>query len=372
MANRMIQYLSAVRICREVPGCFISNISLPEWGINVPSLLGNRAIDLEISSQDIEADRLVTMLRTGQIRTVHLNSYCQSISNFGDYRSYGTVFPDDSVQFPGFDGDHIVFNIRGGEVLDARHLDYTLIPIGFYKDIIRETGKRAVFMGQVESNCYCDALRESFPDAIFRESRGAIDDFQTFRNSKNICLSVSTFSWLAALLSDADLIVFPVSGILNPMQSVTTNFLPDDDQRFRFHLFPINYAVPVADYQIAHAPLAGLWRCMNRDMIRELRKRAPRWKRRLERYIEFFDESFYVRVHADVQRELAKGNISRGFDHYVAHGFGENRFPFDFDQKWYSRTYPMAAFEVGQGDYSDFRHHFVEVGCMRGHRTLPM
>jgi hypothetical protein len=32
----------------------------------------------------------------------------------------------------------------------------------------------------------------------------------------------------------------------------------------------------------------------------------------------------------------------------------------------------MAAFEVAQGDYSNFAHHYIAVGRARGYRPLPI
>src|SRR6185437_3810679 len=124
------------------------------------------------------------------------------------------------------------------------HPDYTLIPVEFYTALVAETGLRPVFMGQIGANSYIERLRRAFPDARFIPSRGPLRDFEIIRRSRNVIVSVSTFSWLAAWLSDADRIFLPMTGFYNPAQFPEIDLLPLHDPRYRFYLFPVNYAVP--------------------------------------------------------------------------------------------------------------------------------
>jgi hypothetical protein len=371
IANKMIQYMAARRIAQDVEHCQLSNIEIPEWGISFPNLFPFGGFDLELTQQDLNSQSVIDRLRSGQISKVNINSYCQHISNYPDRDLCQTLFVANHEQYPGFDDHYMVFNLRGGEVLDGRHPDYTLIPIEFYQDIIRNTGLIPVFLGQMEDNIYWDDLRKAFPGARFHSSRGAIHDFQVFRNSRNICLAISTFSWLAGWLSNAHKVILPVNGLFHPMQSKRTNFLPLEEPRFEPYLFPINYATPVADYRPAHAAIGRSWRLLQAEMLFALRDNRPRYPRTYARYVQRFSEDYYVSLFKDVAGEVLKGTISRGAEHYLQHGFHENRNCFPFDEQWYSRTYPLAAFEVGQGDFLDLRHHFVEIGFHRGYKPAP-
>jgi hypothetical protein len=68
-----------------------------------------------------------------------------------------------------------------------------------------------------------------------------------------------------------------------------------------------------------------------------------------------------------VARLTPAGHFKSGLDHYMRYGFNENRRPFFLDRKAYTASYPMAALELGQGDFLDCHHHFVEVGRARGY-----
>ena len=63
------------------------------------------------------------------------------------------------------------------------------------------------------------------------------------------------YAWLAAWLScSAENIFLPVNGLFNPMQKNGVDLLPFDDLRYKFFLFPINYAVPVERHADLHTP----------------------------------------------------------------------------------------------------------------------
>jgi hypothetical protein len=352
VANRMIQYLVARRIASLVPGCVISNVELPEWGVRHAELTGaGRTVRVE--GHRVEVEGLAAALRSGAAERVELAAYGQWLANFPDRGECVVVFPPDP-EVAGWGEGRLVCNIRGAEVLDARHPDYTLLP---------------VFMGQVEDNAYCDELRAMFPEAEFRASQGMWRDFNAFRNSVNLVPAVSTFSWLAAWLSGARRIVLPVSGLFHPVQNRDADLLPVGDKRYSFVLFPINYAVPVGRHAEAHGALAGLWRQMRPEAIAALRA-GPRWPRPAASALALLDEGFYLETYPDVAAAVEAGHMT-ALEHFRDHGMAEGRRPFFLDRGWYSRTYPMAALEVGQGDYADLEHHYVEIGRLRGYRVRP-
>jgi hypothetical protein len=373
-ANRMIQYMVVRRIAAEVEDCLISNAVLPEWGIDHPVLPGGPGPEIKIpeSTHRVKVAEIAQLLSSGEKMRLNFRSYAQWFANFPELELCRSMFPANEREYPGYGPEYLVCNVRGAEVLDARHRHYVLLPIEFYAELAQTTGLKLVFMGQIEENVYCHALKQRFPEAVFCPSRGAMADFQTFRNSKNLVPAVSTFSWLAAWLSRADRIMLPVNGLFHPVQEPTIDLLPCADERYRFYLFPINYAVTIDEFVNAHRALHGGWRCMRPEAIADLRTATPRWPKRLDRFVSFFDEKFYLQTWPDVARAVEAGKFGSGLEHYIKSGFREgHRRCFPFDPSWYSMEYPLAAFEVGQGDYVDLMHHYVEVGVMRGYEPLP-
>ena len=221
-------------------------------------------------TQRLDLEHIAHRFSTGEINRLELNLYSSCIANFMDPQAYRDCFQSAGE---GYNSDYLVINIRGNEILNAVHPHYTVLPPEFYEEIISSTGLRPIFMGQVGGDSrYITRLRARFSNASFIESQGPIRDFTTLRRSKNIVLSISTFSWLAGWLSDADRIHMPLSGFFNPLQYPDVDLIAKDD-RFSYYLFPINLAVPDRDIDSAHRDLLGKWRLISADHASKLSSR---------------------------------------------------------------------------------------------------
>ena len=370
LANYMIQVMAALAVKSHAPDSVIIGESLLEWNIHFPTSDDDSLVTKEVHTQKMDVRALGAMLQTGEIQRLSLMSYAQHIGNFLSRENYTSVFDAKSIAVEGYSKDFLVINIRAGEILDARHPYYTLLPTSFYKALIEQTQLTPVFMGQLGDDPYSMRLRKEFPSAIFEPSRGAMIDFEMIRRSKNIVPSVSTFSWLAAWLSDADQIHFPLSGLLNPMQTGEIDLLPLGDQRYRLYLFPINYAVEVHQLDKSHSALQGMWREFSHDMYAAIRRDRPRFSPGTENWMKVFSEDFYLKCHPDIQIAVQEGWFPSGREHFAAIGMAEGRAAFYFDSFWYSRSYPVAALEVAQGDFQDLRHHYVGIGRQRGYQPV--
>jgi hypothetical protein len=154
------------------------------------------------------------------------------------------------------------------------------------------------------------------------------------------------------------------------MQYPPVDLLPFGDSRYRFYQFPINYVGPLEQHAAAHRRLAPFWRYVPHETLRQQIHEAPRFMRNLDMMLAEFDAMFYLAMNPDV---VAIGGNDREFarHHYAGWGFDERRLPFLLNEVWYAKQYPMAAFEVSQGDYSDFAHHYIAVGRARGYRPVP-
>ncbi len=372
-ANRMMQAMVAMTIASHVPGCVVSNLDLPEWGLRCPAMPASGSRRRVLVDERFDLAREVGRLRSGEVERLEIQVYGQRLEYFLPAHLYRQVFPPAAMpgedEAPGYGAGQLVCSIRGGEVLDGRHPGYVLLPVEFYAELAARTGLSLVFLGQLASNAYVDALRARFPDALFLDSRGPMADFASLRRSRNIVPSVSTFAWLAAWLSEADQVFLPVDGMLHPVMGPHANLLPLDDPRYRFFLFPANYAVPVEAFEPVHRALLGQWRLAEPAMLREMFRAVPRLPRRFDRTAPLFDEAFYLAAHPDVRAAVEAGGYGSGHEHYVSHGFDEGRVAVPVDAAWYARTYPLAAHEIGEGWYADPEHHFVEIGAARGYRA---
>ena len=365
VGNRMIQYMAALALAARVPGVRLEKIHLPEWGIQIPPTPIDLARTIVATEPALDLGTLSAALRDGAADCVDIRTYAQRLENFLPYRAYRDLFGGPSAAGAG--PGELLCNIRQGDVLDARHPDYVLVPIDFYAELVERTGLQPVFMGQLEPTPYMDALRARFPHARYQPSQGAVADFAMVRGSRNILPAVSTFSWLAAWLSDAERVFMPVLGLFHPLQARATSLLPLEDARFRFTLFPHHYAVPVGHFAQAHASIRGLWRDMPAGRLRLLLTRNTR-SPDADAHFAALDEDFYLERYADVAAAVAGRHLPSGAHHYRHFGFREGREPCAVDRAWYCQTYPIAAVELGQGDALDPVDHWITLGRERGYR----
>ncbi len=368
LGNQMIQYAVARALAARIGPVRFSNVNLPHFDILHPVIDGNFPATEIVTANIVELDRLARALAGGVIERVDIRTYGQRMRNFLPAQAYGAVFPVQGPVPPTADPGEVLCNIRQGDVLDGHHPDYVLIPPDFYASIAASSGLRLVFMGQLDDTPYLRALRKRFPQARFLPSLGATADFERIRAARFIVPAISTFSWMAAWLSNAERIFLPVLGLFNPAQNRDVDLLPFDDPRYHFFQFPVAYGCPVAEHEAAHAALRGLWRSMPPDRLETLLSRVPP-PRQKPRYMRHFNEAFYLTEHADIARAVADGHLPDGRHHYDIAGFDEGRACFALDRAWYCRTYPIAAIEIAQGEFWDPYDHFVVAGRARAYHA---
>jgi hypothetical protein len=367
LGNQMIQYAAAYAVASRIGPVRFSNVNLPPFGILHPCIDGDFPATETVTANTVELDRLARALARGSLQRVDIRTYAQRMENFLPPQAYASVFPWRGPVPETAGPEELLCNIRQGDILDGHHPDYVLIPPDFYAAVVQETGLAPVFMGQLEDTPYLRTLRARFPKARFLPSLGAGVDFERVRRARHIIPAISTFSWLAAWLSDADTIILPVLGLLNPAQNRGVDLLPLDDPRYRFYQFPIHYGYKVTHHAAANASLRGLWRYMPPDRLSALLSRVPP-PRQKSLYLRAFDEAFYQAVNPDIADAVAAGHLPNGRHHYQMTGFDEGRSAFALDRAWYCRTYPIAAIEIAQREFWDADQHFLEVGQARGYR----
>ncbi len=369
LANLMIQYMTAMKFATMVEDCNISNIMIPEWGICHPRIDSPARKVVKVHEQDVNLSVLADRIGPEEIDRVEWTGFGQRMENFLPRERYQDVFVSSFPGPMGYGADYLVCPIRAEDILHGPNPDYVLTPVEFYHDIADLTGLVPVFIGQTQPNAYMDRIRNAFPHAIVREPQdNPLVDFETIRQSRNLAIGVSTYSWLAAWLSrSANNIYLAVSGLFNPMQKPKVDLLPFGDCRYKFYLFPINFAVPLECHAEAHRRIAPYWRHMSHESLRQQFDASPRFERRLCDAEVLFDRDFYLNKNTDVAEATRTKGSAFVEHHYRYWGFQERRLPMRFDAEWYASQYPLAAFEVAQGDYADLPDHYVAIGKARGY-----
>ena len=370
LGNRMIQHLAALTTAEGLPDCVIEGEGLPEWGVrhSVPSA---RAPDLVFHDHDFDLALARRRLRRPQGACVQILGYAQDCALFGPVERARRVFQPpaayDHVQ--GFGDDTLVINTRAGEIESAIHPDYVLLPAEYYRHLVQSTGLKPVVFGQISDTPYFRRLRELFPEAPFIQGQGAMADFVTLMRSRHIVCAVSTFSYMAAWLSEARTIHLPAVGLFNPRQASGQVLIPRNDRRYRLWWFPITRAVPPEAVLDAHARLRGLWRETTAQSLlaahaAELARSRPPWRR--SDALAALREAEYLHMHPDVAQAVGARPSASARRHFRLCGLREGRRPLWLDPLAYFAAHPEAADAVARGDYADALHHYIAVGRRRG------
>lgn len=277
LANQMIQFMIAKKLQQLVPGLVIHGYDMPLWQLTAPTPEHLKIAGPILTANLFDIPHVARLMNTGWIDGAHMTGFSLNMSNFGSRQECSALFRPASDNVPGFGKDELVIHVRGEDILTGGHPDYGPLPVHFYSRIVAQTGLRPVFLGQIQAGRYLDELVRTFPEATILPAREVLTDFQTIRKSKNIVLSLSSFSWLAAWFSDADQIHLPVFGFLNPRQRPDIDCLPLGDPRYSY------YRMPVRKWNAGPADQAALYdgsldvAPIRAEEIRLLRTRAA-WR----------------------------------------------------------------------------------------------
>lgn len=240
LGNQMAQYLVAMRLRQLVGELAVSGYAMPEWGLVAPvQEFGGGALP-ELSGNLFDLRQVARRMKAGKLEQVGLSGFGFRLEHFPSSGESRGLFVSAGPARKVLGDDDLLINVRAEDILNRGvHPDYGLLPVEFYRSIVRETGLKPVFQGQIEAGPYLDGLLKALPDARLIPSQGAVADFQIIRQAKHIVLSLSSFTWIAAWLSEARQIHVPVFGFLNPRQRPDIDLLPVDDARYRFYAFPV-------------------------------------------------------------------------------------------------------------------------------------
>jgi len=237
IGNQILRYMFAMHLSERTPGSTISGYDMAPF--DLVSTDQDRQDLLRIGRRHrIDVKKVIASAKDR--RGVLIDCYAARWEYFGRFREEMGRRLVSNVVGVETSPDELVMHVRAGNILGGIHRDYAPIPINFYSYVVEKTGLKPVFVGQIGSDFYGEALRERFPNARFVKGEHWIDDFQTIRNARNVVVAVSTFSWLAAWISTtARQIHLPVYGLLNPKQRPDIDLIPKGDARYVLHELPI-------------------------------------------------------------------------------------------------------------------------------------
>ena len=236
--------MSARTLADQVPGLPISGYDLDIWRLTNPLPIDSLRGSVILKGQYIDLKLTVWLLRRGLLRAINLCALGMRMEHYAARRYYQTLFVSPNfTDYPSCSENALLINVRGAEILGNVHSDYGPLPLAFYQQIIESTGLHPVFMGQLGADTYSQQIRQWFPQAEILPSQGPLGDFQMLRAARHIVAGCSTFSWLAAWLSEATEIHLPVIGIFNPEQRPDIDLLPVTDGRYRYYRFPVRHWV---------------------------------------------------------------------------------------------------------------------------------
>jgi hypothetical protein len=118
----------------------------------------------------------------------------------------------------------VLCHIRGGDLWEPRirksgyvlHGNYAALPISYYKQISRSSGKELFFLIEKRTpSWYVRMISKHFGKKAISFTGSVADDFQILRGASELALSVSTFSWMAGFTGHAKLVHFPNFGIFS-------------------------------------------------------------------------------------------------------------------------------------------------------------
>jgi hypothetical protein len=135
----------------------------------------------------------------------------------------------------------ISIHIRSGDLWQVNspkpvHGGHCALPFSYYRTILEQQKWDNIYIVTEDpDDPMVLKLAEQFSAQV--QSSSVADDFNFLMSSTNVVLSVSTFSWWAAWLSDAKTIFFPIAGLFDPSFKPVINLIPDDEPRYQFITF---------------------------------------------------------------------------------------------------------------------------------------
>jgi hypothetical protein len=152
IANKMLQYMGALTLASRIKDCTIVNVSIPEWGIEIPDDTQHQLFfdNVDMWTWDPfrpHVEELCAMANRSQSIRIMMADHLQRMEFLWAPQFYDDVFPKGTQLSHQIAEDDLLINIRSAEILDGVP-HYPLLPIAFYEDVVARAGLNPVFIGQ--------------------------------------------------------------------------------------------------------------------------------------------------------------------------------------------------------------------------------
>lgn len=249
MANKMFQYMYTRKLQEMIGESYLFGFEFPMFGLNsADNHLPGRLLHIKDGHRHCLSS-LAYLLNNKSYDSLLFGGYVQRMEYYNSAMLCNILFPPRVEIDNSWLGDSfITINVRGGEILRNMHRDYGPVPVNFFEQVANRTKLEPVLMGQIGNDSYSKQILNVFSGCKIIPSISPGHDFEILRNSSNIAMSVSSFSWLGSWLSfNAQSIHMPVSGFLNPRQRPDINLVPVNDKRYTFYHFPVQHWIASQD-----------------------------------------------------------------------------------------------------------------------------
>ena len=232
LGNNLFQYALG-RLLAERKGVALKAQPIPGFPGTQEQVSGDRMEDnvLEVDRHVVSMDQLLA--HQGK---VVLNGWFQRYEYYKDDKEkiaeWLRTEPCDLCCRPGV--DDLVMHVRLGDVVDLPRWTscYCVVSASWCKRIIeRELRNRLYIVTEDPTHRYLEAFGKYDPIIV---SSDVLHDFCFLKASKRIILSVSTFAWWAAWLSEATEIYLPMAGLWNPLLRTNIALRVTNESRYHY------------------------------------------------------------------------------------------------------------------------------------------
>ena len=150
LGNKIFQAMLAFELSVRIKGSEIYGINLSEFNIVYPDIsnagIGRAFI---VNHHRLNFDFLAHLLNNQIVDSVIIESFGMFLDNFVNLNQYKQKF------YPTISGvnihlDEILIHIRSEDIESGWHSQYFPLQFSFYKNLIKKTGLKPVFNGQLE------------------------------------------------------------------------------------------------------------------------------------------------------------------------------------------------------------------------------
>lgn len=165
--------MAAMTLASRIKDCTIVNVSIPEWGIEIPDDTQDQLFfdNIKWDYFRINIEELCNAANRSQSIRIILDDYLQRMDFLMRQQFYFGIFPQRSDLSHEITDNDLLINIRAAEILNGMP-QYPLLPIAFYEDIVTRAGLKPVFTGQLNDSGICATTQTAISrSSIYQFSR---------------------------------------------------------------------------------------------------------------------------------------------------------------------------------------------------------